>query len=52
MIHFANPETWSIGSDFHSILKVVPDGWTDNLCQISDQYLPGLWSSSWIKNEN
>ena len=36
------------GSDFHSMLKFW-NGRTDNLCENSDYYLPGLLSATWIK---
>ena len=26
------------------------DGWTDNLCENSNHFWPGLWSASWINN--
>ena len=40
------------GSDCRWILKFCagrPAGRTDNMCENSDHYRPGLWSASWIK---
>ena len=46
------------GSDCRWILKFCAgrtyrrtDGRTDNMCENSDHYRPGLWSASWINNE-
>ena len=38
------------GSDYHVILNFC-DGWTDNLCENSDHYRPGLVSAQWIKRQ-
>ena len=51
MIHSASPHFrlavrftwfWSFGTDGRT------EGRTDNLCENSDRYRPGMWSASWI----
>ena len=37
---------WCVRSFVHTYVRVR----TDNLCENSDHYGPGLWSASWIKN--
>ena len=50
MIHSASPQyrtAVKISVLIWSLLK-SGDGRTDNMCEYSDHYRPGLWSASWV----